>query len=62
MAHLFESQDEIIAAHIEIWDGSRSDLKVIAHELGHAIGYEHVDNVYNIMYDAPPDARVTIRR
>ena len=62
MTEVFEYKDRISSAYIEIWDGNSTNLKVITHELGHAIGYEHVNNIYNIMYDAPPDAKVTIRR
>ena len=62
MTEVFEYGDRITSAYIEIWDSNSRNLKVITHELGHAIGYDHVDNIYNIMYSAPPDAKVTIRR
>jgi hypothetical protein len=62
MTDLFEYGGNISSAYIEVWSGARKDLKVIAHELGHAIGYEHVNNTYNIMYKCAPDANVTIRR
>ena len=62
MTEVFEFRSYITSAYIEIWDGNSRNLKVLAHELGHAIGYEHVNSIYNVMYDTPPDAKVTIRR
>ena len=45
---IFDYGGMIVSAYIEIWDDARNNLKVIVHELGHALGYDHSKSIYNV--------------
>lgn len=59
---VYDYNGRIASAYIEIWDGANTDLKVIVHELGHALGYEHSHDKNNIMYKSATESKVNIRR
>lgn len=65
MTEVFEYGDNyktITSAYIEISDRESDNLVLLAHELGHALGYNHGNNKNSIMYSSIKQINIEIRR
>ena len=65
MTEIFEygnNHKTITSAYIEISDKESDNLILLAHELGHALGYNHGNNKNSIMYSSIKQINIEIRR
>ena len=57
-----ENHKTIKSAYIEISDEQSDNLVLLAHELGHAIGYKHGHDTDCVMYSDVKQVNIKIRR
>jgi len=65
MTEIFEHggiHKTITSAYIEISDDQSKNLILLAHEIGHAIGYKHDHDSENVMYSDVKQVNIKIRR